>query len=263
MTTNFTTAVEIEVIGVITKEPEMSYTPAGLAKTVVSVYHHEYSGKDAATGKAVKATQWFRLTFWGKDAENVNQYAHVKDILVAKGKLTFDKATGGNRMWTSNTDGTTKSTYEVSAHSVTIISMSGATAGAVIAPDDFEDTTGGAGFAPSSFGQTQPQPQVQPQGGFTTPVQQPAPVYAQPPQPVYQQPAPVQQPQQQYQQPAPVQPQPQYVQQPAPVQPQYQQQAAPAQPQYQQAPAPQQQVQYQQQPVQQQPAPVAPAAKPW
>ena len=260
MTTNFTTAVEIEVIGVITKEPEMSYTPAGLAKTAVNVYHHEYSGKDAATGKAVKATQWFRITFWGKDAENVNAYAHVKDILVAKGKLTFDKATGGNRMWTSNTDGTTKSTYEISAHSVTIISMSGATAGAVIAPDDFEDTTGGAGFAPSSFGQTQPQPQAQPQGGFTTPapVQQPAPVYsapvnpaqqpqyAQPAQPVYQQPAPVQQPQ------------PQYVQQPAPVQPQYQQQPAPAQPQYQQAPAPQQQVQYQQQP-----APVAPAAKPW
>ena len=178
MTTNFTTAVEIEVIGVITKEPEMSYTPAGLAKTVVSVYHHEYSGKDAATGKAVKATQWFRITFWGKDAENVNAYAHVKDILVAKGKLTFDKATGGNRMWTSNTDGTTKSTYEVSAHSVTIISMSGATAGAVIAPDDFEDTTGGAGFAPASSGQPQPQ------GGFTTPASvqggftAPAPVYA-------------------------------------------------------------------------------------
>ena len=178
MTTNFTTAVEIEVIGVITKDPEMSYTPKGDAKTVVNVYHHEYSGKDAATGKAVKATQWFKLTFWGKDAENVNAYAHVKDVLVAKGKLTFDKATGGNRMWTSNTDGTTKSTYEVSAHSVTIISMSGATAGAVIAPDDFEDTTGGAGFAPASSGQPQPQ------GGFTTPAPvqggftAPAPVYA-------------------------------------------------------------------------------------
>ena len=41
MTTNFTTAVEIEVIGVITKDPEMSYTPKGDAKTVVNVYHHE------------------------------------------------------------------------------------------------------------------------------------------------------------------------------------------------------------------------------
>ena len=60
------------IVGNLTRDPEMRYTPSGTAVTNFSVaVSRKFTGKD---GKAVEKTKWFRVTAWGKLAETCNQY---------------------------------------------------------------------------------------------------------------------------------------------------------------------------------------------
>lgn len=88
---------QIVIVGNVGKEPEMRYTPSGVAVTSFSVAVNSQHGED-------KTTKWFRVSAWGKLAEACNQYvAKGMSVLVA-GTLVADAKTGAPRIWKTRTD---------------------------------------------------------------------------------------------------------------------------------------------------------------
>ena len=74
------------IIGTLGKDPEMKYLPSGNAVVTISVATDEsYNNKD--TGQKVEATEWHRLTAFGKLAEIVGQYLKKGSKAYFEGKL--------------------------------------------------------------------------------------------------------------------------------------------------------------------------------
>lgn len=112
----------IILVGNLGKDPEMRYTPSGQAVTSLNIAtNRTYKGSD---GNPVKETIWFRVSVWGKQAESTNQYLKKGSKVLVEGRLTPDRATGGPRIFTRQ-DGTTGSSFEVSATSVQFLSSRG------------------------------------------------------------------------------------------------------------------------------------------
>lgn len=109
----------IIIVGNLGRDPEMRYTPSGQAVTSMNVASNRtYKGAD---GNQVKETIWFRVSLWGKQAENANQYLKKGSKVLVEGRLTPDRATGGPRVFTRQ-DGTTSASFEVSAVDVKFLS---------------------------------------------------------------------------------------------------------------------------------------------
>ena len=63
---------KIILVGNLGRDPEMRYTPSGQQVTSFSMATSEkWTGQD---GQVQERTIWWRVTVWGKQAENVNQY---------------------------------------------------------------------------------------------------------------------------------------------------------------------------------------------
>lgn len=108
----------IIVAGNIGRDPEMRYTPSGVAVTSFSVASsRQYNN---AQGQAVKETIWFRVSCWSKLAEYANNYLKKGNKVLIEGRLVPDATTGGPRIW-NRSDGTTSASYEINA--VTIRSL--------------------------------------------------------------------------------------------------------------------------------------------
>jgi len=109
----------IIIVGNLGKDPEMRYTPNGNAVTSLSVASNRVFTD--TNGQRVKETTWFRVSVWGKQAENVNNYLQKGSMVLIEGELRPDKETGNPRTFTRN-DGSTGSSYEVSARTVRFLS---------------------------------------------------------------------------------------------------------------------------------------------
>jgi len=77
---------KVEIIGNLGRNPEMSYTPAGLAVTKFSVAASDGKSKDAQ-GNYVDSTQWFNVTCFAKQAENANEYLSKGKKVFVRGRL--------------------------------------------------------------------------------------------------------------------------------------------------------------------------------
>ena len=104
-------------IGNLGKDPEMRYAPDGKAVASFSVAVSDGFGDK-------KTTVWFRVSAWGKLAETTNQYLHKGSKVLVEGRLTADPATGSPRIFTRQ-DGTTGTSYEVSASTVRFLDPKG------------------------------------------------------------------------------------------------------------------------------------------
>ena len=62
----------IIIVGNLGRDPEMRYTPNGNAVTSLNVASNRVYTD--TSGQRVKETTWFRVSVWGKQAENVNNY---------------------------------------------------------------------------------------------------------------------------------------------------------------------------------------------
>ena len=82
---------KIILIGNLGRDPEMSYTPNGLAVTKFSlaVTRNERS----ASGERQKETDWFNITVWGKQAEICNTLLKKGQKLYVDGRFTPRKYT--------------------------------------------------------------------------------------------------------------------------------------------------------------------------
>ena len=112
----------IIIVGNLGRDPEMRFTPSGQAVTNFSVAtSRQYTGND---GQQVKETIWFRVSTWGKQAETCNQYLRKGSKVLVEGRLVPDKETGSPRVYTRQ-DGTSGSSFEVSATTVRFLSSRG------------------------------------------------------------------------------------------------------------------------------------------
>lgn len=105
------------LIGNLTKDPELRYTPSGTAVAnlrlaVNSVY------KDQA-GQKKEEVCYVTIVTWGKQAENCNQYLKKGRPIFVEGRLLF-------RSWEA--EGKTRSTMEVRADRVQFLGQGGPSA---------------------------------------------------------------------------------------------------------------------------------------
>lgn len=115
----------IIIVGNLGRDPEMRYAPNGNAVTTLNVASNRtYTDSN---GQRVKETTWFRVSVWGKQAENANTYLQKGSSVLIEGELRPDKETGNPRTYT-RADGSTGTSYEVTARTVRFLSTKGSSA---------------------------------------------------------------------------------------------------------------------------------------
>lgn len=100
---------KIFLIGNLTKDPELRYTPNGIGVVNLRVaVNRKY--RDRTSGELKEETCFITVTAWDKQAEACNQY-------LSKGSPIFVEGTLQSRSW-ETTDGQKRNTIEVRAERV-------------------------------------------------------------------------------------------------------------------------------------------------
>lgn len=91
---------KIIIVGYLGRDPETRYTPQCTAVCNISVATTE-KRKDKA-GESQDVTTWFRVTFWGRQAEVAGQYLSKGKQVYVEGRLRQEEYTDreGNRRQT-------------------------------------------------------------------------------------------------------------------------------------------------------------------
>ncbi|MEO8953166.1 MAG: single-stranded DNA-binding protein [Ktedonobacteraceae bacterium] len=82
------------LIGHLGKDPEMNYTPSGVAITKFSLAVNRYS--KSSTGERQEETDWFNIVAWRQLAETCNTYLRKGSKVFVDGRLTQRKYTDKN-----------------------------------------------------------------------------------------------------------------------------------------------------------------------
>ena len=106
----------IMIMGNLGRDPELSYTPQGTAVCKFTVATNERR-RDKA-GEQQDVTTWFRVTVWGKQAENVSRYLSKGRKVFVQGRLHVEE-------WTDR-EGKPRQSLEVNASDVQFIDSAGA-----------------------------------------------------------------------------------------------------------------------------------------
>ena len=83
---------KVIIVGNLGRDPETRYMPSGDAITNVAVATTD-KWKDKATGEQKEATEWHRISFFGKLAEIAGQYLKKGSQVYIEGKLRTRKYT--------------------------------------------------------------------------------------------------------------------------------------------------------------------------
>jgi single-strand DNA-binding protein len=103
------------LIGYLGSEPEQRFTAKGEAVTNFSL----------AVSDRKDDTTWFRVSVWGAQAESCKQYLHKGSLALVEGRLLHDD--NGNPRTFQRKDGTTGTSFEVSASNVRFLPGKGDT----------------------------------------------------------------------------------------------------------------------------------------
>ena len=76
---------KVIIVGRLGQDPEIRYTQSGDAALNISVATSE-SWKDKATGEKREATEWHRVSIFGKPAEIAAQYLRKGSLIYVEGK---------------------------------------------------------------------------------------------------------------------------------------------------------------------------------
>jgi len=120
---------KVILVGNLGSDPEMRYTPNGKAVTSFSVAtNRRYT---TSGGESKEETDWFRVSVWGKQAEQCNQF-------LSKGKQVYVEGRVHARSWEGQ-DGQTRTSLEVNAERVLFLGRRGSAPlaeGEEIEPED-------------------------------------------------------------------------------------------------------------------------------
>lgn len=117
---------KITIVGHLGRDPELRYTPQGTPVCDFSVATTER--KKDKSGDFQDLTTWFRVSFWGRQAEVASQY-------LTKGKQVYIEGRLTQREW-QDKDGNTRTSLEVNGSDLQFIGPRG-------------DEAGGGGFRES------------------------------------------------------------------------------------------------------------------
>lgn len=98
------------LIGYLGKDPELRYTPQGIAVCNFSLATTDKQGGE-------KKTNWFKVTLWRNQAENASKY-------LTKGSQVYIEGTLGTEDWTDR-DGKDRYTLTVNASDMKFIGSKG------------------------------------------------------------------------------------------------------------------------------------------
>jgi single-strand DNA-binding protein len=91
---------KVIIVGNLGRDPETRYLPSGEAVTNISVATTE-TWKDKASGEKKEATEWHRVSFFGRLAEVAGEYLKKGSQVYIEGQLRTrkyqDKETGKDR----------------------------------------------------------------------------------------------------------------------------------------------------------------------
>ena len=85
---------KIMLIGNLGRDPELNYTPSGVAVTKFSLAVNRVS--KSPTGEKQTETEWFNIIAWRQLAETCNNYLHKGSKVFIEGRLTQRKYTDRN-----------------------------------------------------------------------------------------------------------------------------------------------------------------------
>ena len=106
---------KVIVVGNLGRDPELRYTPQGTPLCTFSIASNER--RKAPTGEPQDITTWFRVTVWGKQAENVSRYLSKGRKVYLEGRLHVEE-------WTDR-DGKPRQSLEVNASEVQFLDGAG------------------------------------------------------------------------------------------------------------------------------------------
>lgn len=116
------------VVGRVGRASELKTTTNGQSMFSFSVAVNRQFSTDAGLQKE---TTWYKVTTFGKQAENHVKYVAMGKQVLVEGRLTPDKQTGGPRVY-QRSDGTFGASFEMVAREVRY--LSGPTDGQQSAP---------------------------------------------------------------------------------------------------------------------------------
>ncbi|MBK9156258.1 MAG: single-stranded DNA-binding protein [Chloracidobacterium sp.] len=96
---------KIIIVGNLGRDPELRYTPQGVAVCNFSVATNEK--KRDKSGEMHDVTTWFKVTLWRQNAENASKYLTKGSPVYVEGRLRVEE-------WTDR-DGNNRHTLEVQA----------------------------------------------------------------------------------------------------------------------------------------------------
>jgi len=113
---------KVILIGNLGKEPEMRYTPNGVAVANLTLATSE-SWKDKTSGETVEKTEWHRIVMFQRLAEIAGEYLHKGSKVYIEGRLQ-------TRKWQDKTSGQDRYTTEIVADSMQMLDSKGGAGGA-------------------------------------------------------------------------------------------------------------------------------------
>ncbi len=109
----------LTVIGRLGRDPEMRYLPNGDPVTNFNVATDRvYNDR---SGQKVSETTWFRVSVFGKQAENANQFLSKGKMVLVEGRLNVDPKSGGPATY-SRADGSVGASFEITANTIRFLS---------------------------------------------------------------------------------------------------------------------------------------------
>lgn len=115
---------KVILVGRLGRDPETRYTSSGQA--VCNFTLATDSSYKSRTGERQKLTEWHRVVMWGKLAEIGQQY-------LKKGMLVFIEGRLQTRQWDDKRDGSKKTSTEVVANEMKMLTARGEGAAAGVA----------------------------------------------------------------------------------------------------------------------------------
>jgi|SRR5579863_3288986 len=110
---------KIMLIGHLGKDPEMNYTPSGIAVTKFSLAVSRVT--KTSTGEKRDETEWFNIIAWRQLAETCSTYLHKGSKVYIEGRLTQRKYT--------DRDGVQRTAIEVTANDMEMLTPKSAQGG--------------------------------------------------------------------------------------------------------------------------------------